>query len=121
MSLRDQYFEGVTGLTRKLKDAHDAGVELVGSQTGEGQWDAITTGLQAAAAAGLKKFTVTVPTTYLPAALRGNKGDNLILKAYLSGITEQLSNQLIYDFECTPALNTNDTVDTKIDLNFNFA
>lgn len=121
MSLRDQYFAGATGLTQKLQDAHDAGVDLVGTGTGIGQWDAITAGLQTNAAAGLKKFTVTIPTTYLPAALRGNKGDNLILKAYLSGITEQLSNQLIYDFECTPTLNTSDTVDTKIDLNFNFA
>lgn len=121
MSLRDQYFAGATGLTQKLKDAHDAGVALVGTGTGIGQWDAITAGLQGGAAAGLKKFTVTIPTTYLPAALRGNKGDNLILKAYLSGITEQLSNQLIYDFECTPTLNTSDTVNTSIDLNFTFA
>lgn len=121
MSLRDQYFAGLTGLTQKLQDAHDAGVALVGTGTGVGQWDAITTGLQTNAAAGLKVFTITVPTTYLPAALRGNKGDNLILKAYLSGITEQLSNQLIYDFECTPTLNTSDTVTTSIDLNFNFA
>jgi hypothetical protein len=121
MSLRDQYFAGVTGLTQKLKDAHDAGVVLVGTGTGVGQWDAITTGLQANASSGLKKFTVTIATTYLPAALRGNKGDNLILKAYLSGITEQLSNQLIYDFECTPTLNTTDSVNTSIDLNFTFA
>ena len=121
MSLRGQYFEGATGVTQKMQDAHDAGVVLVGTGTGVGQWDAITAGLQANAAAGLKKFTVTIPTTYLPATLRGNKGDNLILKAYLSGITEQLSNQLIYDFECTPVLNTSDSVDTKIDLNFSFS
>ncbi len=121
MSLRDQYFAGATGLTQKLQDAHDAGVALVGTQTGEGQWDTITAGLQSNAASGLKTFTVTVPTTYLPAALRGNKGNNLILKAYLSGVTEQLSSQLIYDFECTPTLNTDDTVDTSIDLNFTFA
>lgn len=121
MSLRDQYFEGSTGLAAKLKDAHDAGIALVGTGTGVGQWDAITTGLQAAAAAGLKAFTVTLSSTYLPAAIRGNKGNNLILKAYLSGISEQLSNQLVYDFECTPTLNTSDTVDTKIDLNFSFS
>ena len=121
MSLRDQYFEGATGLTQKLDAAHDAGVALVGTGTGVGQWDTITTGLQTNAAAGLKKFTVSIATTYLPSALRGNKGDNLILKAYLSGIVEQLSNQGIYDFECTPTLNTTDTVDTKIDLNFSFS
>lgn len=120
MSLRDQYFEGSTGLAQKLKDAHDAGVVLVGTGTGVGQWDAITAGLQLNAAAGLKTFTIKVPTTYLPAALRGNKGNNLILKAYVSGIVEQLSNQLIYAFECSPVLNTSDTVNTSIDLNFTF-
>lgn len=120
MALRDQYYAGATGLTQKLDDAHDAGVALVGTGTGVGQWDAISTGLMTNAAAGLKEFTVTIPTTYLPAALRGNKGDNLILKAFLSGITEQLSVQNIYNFECTPALNTDDSVTTSIDLNFNF-
>lgn len=121
MSLRAQYFEGATGLTAKMQAAHDAGVALVGSGTGIGQWDAITTGLQTNAAAGLKTFTVSIPTTYLPAILQGNDGDNLILKAYLSGITEQLSNQLIYDFECTPSLNDSDPDALKIDLAFNFA
>ncbi len=120
MALRDQYYAGATGLTQKLDDAHDAGVALVGTGTGVGQWDAISTGLMLNAAAGLKTFTVTIPTTYLPAALRGNKGDNLILKAYLSGITEQLSVQNIYNFECTPTLNTDDNVNTSIDLNFSF-
>lgn len=121
MSLKDAYFEGASGLQAKLQAAHDAGVILVGTGTGIGQYDAIVTGLQANAANGLKKFTVTIPVTYNPAALRSNKGDNLVLKALLSGITEQLSVQLIYDFECTPTLNTNDTVNTFIDLNFTFA
>jgi hypothetical protein len=121
MSLRAQYFDSSTGLTAKLQAAHDAGVVLVGTGTGVGQWDAITAGLQLNAAAGLKTFTITIPTTYLPAALRGNKGNNLIVKAYFSGIVEQLSDQLIYNFECTPVLNTSDTVDTKVDLNFTFA
>lgn len=121
MSLRDEFFEGSTGLHRKLKDAHDAGVALVGTQSGEGQWDTIQAGLQANAALGMTIFTVTVPVTYNPAALRGNKGNNLILKAFVSGVSEALSAQLIYAFECAPTLNTSDTVDTKIDLNFNFS
>lgn len=121
MSLKDAYYEGSSGLAQKLQAAHDAGVALVGTGTGVGQYDTIVAGLQANAANGLKKFTVTVPVTYNPAALRTNKGDNLVLKAFLSGITEQLSVQLIYDFECTPALNTSDTVNTSIDLNFLFA
>lgn len=124
MSLRDAYFEGVTGLQAKLEAAHDAGVDWVGTVASgpvyTGQYEAIETGLEENAAKGLTTFTVSIETSYLPAALRGNKGDNLILKAYLSGITEALSSNLIYDHECTPTLNTSDTVTTKIDLNFNF-
>lgn len=120
MSLRDQYLENSTGLEAQLKNAHDAGVALIGTGTGLGQWDTISAGLQANAALGLTTFVVNVPTTYLPAALRNNKGNNLILKAYLSGITEGLSAQLIYAHECAPTLNTSDTVTTSIDLNFAF-
>ncbi len=119
MSLRDEYFEGATGLSQKMEAAHDAGVALVTDVPGS-QYDTIVAGLQDAASKGLKKFTVTIPVTYNPAALRGNKGDNLILKSLISGITEGLSAGLIYDFECTPALNTTDTVNTSIDLNFSF-
>lgn len=124
MSLRDAYFEGATGLQAKLQAAHDAGVAWVGAEeagpTYTGQYETIMEGLEENAAAGLTTFTVSVETTYLPAALRGNKGDNLILKAYLSGISEALSTNLIYNFECVPELNTDDTVTTKIDLNFTF-
>lgn len=103
-----------------MEAAHDAGVDLVGTQTGEGQWDAISAGLKTNAALGLSTFIVTIPVTYLPAALRNNKGNNLILKAFLSGVTEALSVQFIYDFQCTPTLNTSDTVTTSLDLNFAF-
>ena len=123
MSLRDAYFEGETGLTAKLLAAHDAGVAWVGTDEGEsytGEYEAIMEGLEENAALGLETFTVSVTTSYLPVALRNNEGDNLILKAYLSGITEALSTQLIYNFECTPTLNTDDNAVTKIDLNFTF-
>ena len=120
MSLKDSYFSGSTGLGQQLQNAHDAGVSLVGAGTGQGQWDAISAGLMANAALGMKTFIVTVPVTYSPAALRGNNGNNYILKALLSGVTEQLSNQGIYDYQCTPTLNTSDTVNTSIDLNFTF-
>jgi hypothetical protein len=81
---------------------------------------AISTALIAAAAAGSTKFTTTLLTSYNPSILRGNKGNNLILKAYLAGIQQGLANQDVYNFECTPLLNVSDSVDTKIDLNFNF-
>lgn len=120
MALRDAYFEGASGLTAKLLAAHDAGVALVGAAAGQGQYNAIVTGLEANAALGLKEFTVSITTTYNPAALRNNGGDNLIIKAYLSGVSEALSSQHIYDYECTPALNADDPDVTKIDLNFTF-
>ena len=121
MSLKAAYYDGSSGLILKLDAAHDAGVALVGTQTGEGQYDAISAGLQANAANGLKKFTITVPVTYNPANLRANKGDNLVLKSFLSGVVEALSSQGIYDFECEPKLNTSDTVNTSVDLNFSFS
>lgn len=121
MSLKNQYYDGVSGLASKLDAAHDAGVALIGTGTGLGQWDTISTGLQTNAANGLKKFTVTIPVTYNPSNLRANKGDNLVLKAFLSGVVEALSQQDIYNFECEPTLNTSDTVNTSVDLNFTFS
>lgn len=116
MSLKTDYFDGATGLQAKCNDAFDAGVDFVAVDN----LSAISSALIAQAAAGNTKFTTTLMTTYLPSTLRGNKGNNLILKAYLAGIQQGLADQDIYAYECSPALNVADTVDTKIDLNFNF-
>jgi hypothetical protein len=116
MSLKTDYFDGATGLQSKCNDAFDAGVTFVATDN----LAAISTALINAAANGTTKFTVTLATTYNPGILRGNKGNNLILKAYLAGIQKGLADQEVYNYECTPALNVADSVDTKIDLNFNF-
>lgn len=116
MSLKTDYFDGATGLQQKCNDAFDAGVEWVATDN----LSAISTALINAAAAGTTKFTTTILTSYNPSILRGNKGNNLILKAYLAGIQQGLADQQIYAYECTPTLNIADSVDTKIDLNFNF-
>lgn len=116
MSLKTDYFDGATGLQAKCNDAFDAGVDFVEVDN----LAAISAALINAAAAGSTKFTTTLMTTYNPSILRGNKGNNLILKAYLAGIQQGLANQDIYVYECSPALNVSDSVDTKIDLNFNF-
>jgi len=116
MSLKTDFFDGATGLQTKCNDAFDAGVTFVTVTN----LAAISAALISAAAAGNTKFTTTLLTTYNPATLRGNKGNNLILKAYLAGVQEGLANQDIYNYECVPALNVSDSVDTKIDLNFNF-
>jgi hypothetical protein len=117
MSLKTDYFDGATGLQQKCNDAFDAGVTFVTVDN----LSAISTALMNAAAAGNTKFTTTLLTSYNPSILRGNKGNNLILKAYLAGIQQGLANQEIYNYECTPSLNVSDSVDTKIDLNFTFA
>lgn len=116
MSLKTDYFDGATGLQSKCNDAFDAGVTFVVTDN----LAAISAALISAAAAGNTKFTVTLTTSYNPSILRGNKGNNLILKAYLAGIQDGLAQQEVYNYECTAALNVADSVDTKIDLNFNF-
>lgn len=120
MSLKDAYYEGSTGIHQLTEAAYDAGVALVGTMAGEGQYTAIQTGLQNNAALGNTTFTVTIVTTYLPASLRNNKGDNLILKSYLAGVSAGLAASSIFNYECIPTLNTSDTVTTSIDLNFTF-
>jgi hypothetical protein len=116
MSLKTDFFDGSTGLHQMEQNAFDAGVTFVTVDN----LSAISAALVANAASGNTKFTVTLSTTYQPATLRANKGNNLILKSYLAGIQKGLSDQSIFDFECTPTLNSADSVDTKIDLNFDF-
>lgn len=116
MSLKTDFFDGSTGLHQQGNDAFDAGVTFVTVTN----LATISAALITNAAAGNTKFTVTITTTYLPSTLRGNKGNNLILKAYLAGIQKGLADQDIYSHECSPSLNIVDSVDTKIDLNFNF-
>lgn len=116
MSLKTDFYDGATGLHEKCNDAFDAGVTFVTVTN----IAAISAALISAAAAGNTKFTVSLQTTYNPSILRGNKGNNLILKSYLAGISKGLSDQEVYNYECVPTLNVVDTIDTKIDLAFNF-
>lgn len=85
-----------------------------------GQFTTLQQGLVTNAAAGNTSFTVNVTTTYLPATLRGNKGNNFILKAYFAGIQQGLGLQQIYPYECALSLNVSDTVNTSVDFIFTF-
>jgi hypothetical protein len=116
MSLKSDFFDGLTGLHQQCINAFNAGVTFVTVTN----LSTISNALISNAASGNTKFTVTLTTTYQPAILRANKGNNLILKSYLAGIQKGLADQDIYSYECTPTLNISDTIDTKIDLNFNF-
>lgn len=116
MSLKTDFYDGLTGLHQKEQDAFDAGVTFVTTT----HLATISDALISNAASGMTQFTVSIVTTYNTNALRGNSGKNLILKSYLAGITKGLSDQGIFNYECTPTLNVSSPVDTKIDLNFTF-
>ena len=113
MTLKQSYYDGLTGLQQQLNDAFDAGVTFVADNNA-----VITSALTSAAALGNTTFTLSILTSYKTAALRLN---GLLLKSYLAGITDGLAAEDVYSFECTPTLNTTSATDTAINLNFNFA
>lgn len=113
MTLKDSYYNGLTGLNQQLNDAFDAGSAFIVANL-----VSIASSLTTEAANGNTKFTITLVTNYKTVALRLN---GLMLKAYLAGITAGLAAEDLYSYEVIPALNTTSTTDTKIDLNFTFA
>jgi len=117
MSLKTDFYDGSTGLLTQCDNAFAAGVTFITTDN----LTSLSDDLKEQAAFGLTTFTLTYVTSYNPVALRGNKGNNLILKSYLAGVVSGLAEQSIYAFECTPKLNVTDTVTTSIDLNFTFA
>ena len=112
MSLKTDFYDGSTGFIEQMNDVFDQGVAFVTTNSA-----LLTTELQAAAAKGLKVFKVTIVTSFEPQNLRLR---GLHMKSYLAGIQQQLATQDIYSYECVPTLNTDDTMETKIDLSFNF-
>jgi hypothetical protein len=122
MSLKYDYFDGSTGLLMQQDAAFAAGQAFV--TTNQTQ---ISSDLKTNAAAGFTIFTLNYPATMSSAILRGANGggrqtvpNNLILKAYLAGITDGFATQMIYSYEMVPQLNITSNVDTTIDLNFSF-
>ena len=118
MSLKTDYFDGATGLQAKMNDAFDGGEAYVVSNA-----STLSVGLIDNAAKGNTNFTVAVTGTGTVSAsyLRANNGNNLLLKAFLAGIKSGLAAQDIYEYECTPALNISDSVNTNVDFKFTFA
>lgn len=118
MSLKTDYFDGATGLQAKMNDAFDGGVTYVSTNL-----SVLSAGLIDNAAKGNTSFTVQVLGTGSVSAsyLRANNGNNLLLKAFLAGLTSGLAAQDIYSYECTPALNVSDSVNTNVDFKFTFA
>lgn len=115
MSLKTDYFDGVTGLHQKMDAAFAAGAAFVATNS-----VALSAALKDNAQKGLTKFTVSFDTSDNPAYFRNNAGDNLYKKSYFDGIVSALMDQNIYTYECTLALDLSDTVIVTIDLNFAF-
>lgn len=117
MSLKTDFFDGATGLNTKMSDAYDAGEAYVAANL-----STLSAALIAAAEQGKTKFTVTVTGTGTlnGGYLRGNKGDNLLLKSFFAGILGGLASEQIFNYECSLVLNITDSVATNVDFNFNF-
>jgi len=117
MSLKTDFFDGSTGLNQQMDLAYAAGLAYVTANAAT-----LSTALKTNAAQGLTKFTVIVTGTGTMSAayLRGNSGNNLLLKSFFAGITTQLATQAVYSHECTLALNVADSVNTNVNFNFNF-
>lgn len=112
MSLKTDYLNGPNGYTEQMLDVFDQGVAWVVSNTAS-----ISTELQAAAAKGLRSFTVKLPVAFEPANLRllGNHW-----KSFQAGVVKGLSDQEVLSYECSVELNTEDSMTTYIDLEFTF-
>jgi len=111
MSLKTDYFDGASGFNQQMSDVFDQGEAFVTTNL-----SALTAELQTNAAKGLQAFKVSIQTTFEPQNLR-LKGYHL--KTYLAGIQSGLAAEEIYPHECILALNTEDTMETKIDFQFN--
>lgn len=112
MSLKTDFYDGSTGFNEQMNDVFDQGVAFVAASM-----TTLQSELQSAASKGLKTFKVTIATSFEPQNLR-LKGFHL--KSYLAGITAALAEEDVYSYERTPTLNTEDTMETKIDFNFTF-
>lgn len=77
----------------------------------------ISAEITAAAAKGLKEFTVNLVVTYQPQDLRLN---GCLLAAFVSGMEEGLYSEDIMSNEVSIVLNVDDTIETSFDLNFTF-
>lgn len=110
MSLRTDF---TGGLDTKLAEARQAGYDFV-KVTNLAD---ITTDMASAADQGKKQFTLNYSVTYQASDLR-LLGD--LWRAFQTGITEGLASEDVMLNEVTVSLNTSDSLNTSIDLKFDF-
>lgn len=115
MTLKTDYFDGLTGLHTKMNDAFDAGTAFVATNSAT-----LSTDLKSAAEQGKTKFDVSYVTSFNPTWLRGNNADNLLRKSYFAGIIKGLSDGDIYSHEVSLVLDVSDSLTTKVKFMFNF-
>lgn len=117
MSLRDSYFEGPTGLNTQMDTAFAAGQTYVTANNA-----VLAAGLVSAAAQGQLQFTILVTGvgSMNAAYLRGNNGNNLLLKSFFAGIVDGMSAEQIYQYQLRLQLDVSDSVNTNVLFCFNF-
>jgi hypothetical protein len=88
-----------------------------------GQYSALQTALQQAAAGGKQCFrVVTLGTGNMSASiLRANNGNNLALRAFFAGVYQALAQQQIYDYQVWLQLDISTNAATNVIFNFDFA
>lgn len=117
MSLREDYSGVCTGgFDDDMAAVFQAGIDLVGTQASPGvAYPTLSTALNTSAAAGTKIFTSTVDTAFEPDNLKLN---GVHQQTYFAGILDALAHEGIYSIYVSLALNTSDTLTTKVDFNF---
>ena len=88
-----------------------------------GQYSALQTALQQAAAGGKQDFrVVTMGTGNMNSAiLRANNGHNLALRAFFAGVYQALASQQIYNYQVRLQLDISTASSTNVIFNFGFA
>jgi len=112
MTLKTDFFDGATGLHTQMNDVFDQGAAFVTANLAS-----LTSEMTTAAASGIINFTVSIESTFEPAALRL---EGLHLQHYIAGIVAQLAIEDIYSHEVVISLNTSNTTTTSIDFAFSF-
>ena len=112
MSLKTTYLEGPNGFTERMNLVYLAGKDFVTANL-----TTLANALANAAASGQKAFDVIIDVTFEPTNLR-LKGTHM--ETYFNGITSALSEEEIYNYECTLTLMDNDSITTRIKFSFSF-
>ena len=112
MSLKQDFYDGSTGFNQWMQDIFDAGESwIINLNT------TLSADLKSEAAKGNKTFNLRYIVSFETENLR-LEGTHLY--TFFAGIQSALANEGIYEYECSPTLDTSDQLETYIILNFTF-